>query len=280
MTRTSMARVRALLAALVIAVAAAPAAMAHQTPPPDAPQAPAPPPPPPPPPPPQEPPPPPPPDPLWAGSIGAGLAFTSGNTDTSTLNFTVDLSSRPKARNVFKGEALYLRGEKDDELNVNRISIKMRDEYTRAPHVFVYGQLEYLRDTFKDIQYLVAPTVGVGYKVWDKADERILAFDAGVGLKSEKNPYDTVRTSAAITGAERFLRKLSPHATVSQSVAALWTADDFGDALYTLKLGIAATITARSQLKVELADFYKTRPPDVTVQKNDVSVVTAVVYKF
>ena len=63
-------------------------------------------------------------------------------------------------------------------------------------------------------------------------------------------------------------------------MAALWTADDFGDALYTVKLGLAATVTARSQLKVELVDFYKTRPPEQTVRKNDVSVVTAVVYKF
>jgi hypothetical protein len=31
---------------------------------------------------------------------------------------------------------------------------------------------------------------------------------------------------------------------------------------------------------VELVDFYKTRPPDETVLKNDVSVVTALVYKF
>ena len=192
----------------------------------------------------------------------------------------VDLSSRPKARNIFKAEGLYLRGGKDGELNVDRLSVKLRDEYTRAPHMFVYGQVEYLRDTFKDIQYLVAPTVGVGYKVWDTADVRILAFDAGVGFKSEKNPFEPVRTSGAITGAERFLHKLSDHATVTQSIAALWTADDFGDALYTLKLGLAAAITTRSQLTVELADFYKTRPPDVTVRKNDVSVVTAVVYKF
>jgi putative salt-induced outer membrane protein YdiY len=212
--------VRTLAGALAIAGLASTAA-AQQTPPPAAPTAPAPP-----------SPPPPPPDPLWTGSIAAGLAVTSGNADTSTLNVAVDLSSRPKARNVFKAEGLYLRGEKDDELNVDRLSIKIRDEYTRTPHMFVYGQVEYLRDTCKDIQYLVAPTVGVGYKVWDTADVRILAFDAGVGVKSEKNPFESVRTSGAITGSERFQRKLSDHATVTQSVAALWTADDSGDALW------------------------------------------------
>jgi putative salt-induced outer membrane protein YdiY len=205
---------------------------------------------------------------------------TSGNADTSTLNFAVDLSSRPKARNVFKGDALYLRGDRDGELNVNRLSVKVRDEFTPAAQMFVYGQGEYLRDTFKDIQYLVAPTVGIGYKVWDQTDVRVLALDAGAGAKIEKDTLRRTRTDAAITGAERFLRKLSDHATVTQSIAALWTAEDVGDALYTFKLGLAAALTARSQLKVELVDFYKTRPPDDTVRKNDVSVVTAVVYKF
>src|SRR5689334_23797926 len=133
MTRSPTALHRVAAGALALAIVA-PAAAAAQTPP-DAPQtpatAPAPPPP---------PPPPPPPDPLWTGSIGAGLAVTSGNADTSTLNVAVDLSSRPKARNIFKAEGLYLRGDKDGELNVDRLSVKLRDEYTRAPHMFVYGQ--------------------------------------------------------------------------------------------------------------------------------------------
>ena len=102
--------------------------------------------------------------PVWTGSIGLGIAVTSGNTDTSTLNVSVDLSSRADARNVFKGHVLYLRGERDGELNLNRLSLRARDEYTPTPHGYTFGQVEYLRDTFKDVQYLVAPSVGLGYK--------------------------------------------------------------------------------------------------------------------
>lgn len=69
-----------------------------------------------------------PPPPPWAGSIGAGLALTAGNTDTVNINVSFGLTSNPKARNVIKSEGLYLRGETDSELAVDRTALRGRDE--------------------------------------------------------------------------------------------------------------------------------------------------------
>jgi putative salt-induced outer membrane protein YdiY len=231
-------------------------------------------------PPPPPPPSPPPPAPAWSASIGLGFALTSGNADTSTVNLSFDVSSRPKVPNVFKADLLYLRGEENGELSLNRLSIRARDEYTRpGGRGYVFGQLEGLRDTFKDIDYLAAPAVGLGHKVRD-TPALSLFLDAGLGLKVEKNMRRAVRTSGAVTASERFTRHLSEHASITQSLSALWTIDRFDDALYTFKAGLTADLTRRSQIKVEVVDLYKTRPPAVTVEKNDVSLVTSVVYKF
>ena len=216
----------------------------------------------------------------WVASIGLGFALTSGNADTSTLNLSFDVSSRPQAPNVFKADLLYLRGEENGVLNVNRLSLRARDEYTRsAGRTYVFGQIEGLRDTFKNIDYLVAPSIGLGHKVRDTT-ALLLFLDAGFGVKVEKDRDRGVRTSGAITASQRFTRKLSAHASISQSVAGLWTIDRLDDALYTFKAGLTADLTRRSQIKVEVVDLYKTRPPVATVEKNDVSLVTAVVYKF
>ena len=272
---SSRSSLHAVLVAAFVIVAGLRAPVLAQTPPPTSPAAAAQqPPPPPPPPPPPEPPPP-----AWSGSLGAGLAVTSGNTDTSTLNVSFDVASRPKMRHVFKAEALYLRGEEDDELNVDRFGAKARHEYNFRPKVFLFGQLEYLRDPFKDIDYLVAPTAGVGYKVFDTEDLQ-LAFDGGLGMKWEKSTADGSNTDGAVAAGQRFLRKLSKNATFTQSIAALWAMDDFGDALYTFKIGLAAGVTQRLQLKFELVDLYKTKPLEATIEKNDVSIVTAIAYKF
>jgi putative salt-induced outer membrane protein YdiY len=220
------------------------------------------------------------PAPGWLASIGLGFALTSGNADTSTLNLSFDISSRPKTPNVFKADLLYLRGEENGALSLDRLSIRARDEYTRSGgRGYVFGQVEGLRDAFKDIDYLVAPAVGLGHKLRD-TPTLALFLDAGLGLKVEKNMNRTVQSTGAVTASERFNRRLSDHASISQSLAALWTIDRLDDALYTFKAGLTADVTRRSQIKLEVVDLYKSRPPAVTVEKNDVSFVTSVVYKF
>ena len=39
-------------------------------------------------------------------------------------------------------------------------------------------------------------------------------------------------------------------------------------------------MSTRTQLKVELLDTYQNKPPLVTIQKNDVAVLVAIVYKM
>ncbi len=218
--------------------------------------------------------------PAWTASIGIGYSLTSGNADTSTLNVSFDVSSRPKMPNVFKADLLYLRGEENGELSLDRLSLRARDEYTRAAgKTYLFGQIEGLRDTFKDVDYLVAPSFGVGHKLRDTPGVALF-LDAGIGFKLEKDMNRAMTTSGAITASERFNRRLSEHAAITQSLAALWTLDRFDDALYTFKAGLTADLTRRSQVKLEVVDLYKTRPPVATVQKNDVSLVTSLVYKF
>ena len=221
------------------------------------------------------------PRPRWVASVGLGFALTSGNADTSTLNLSFDVSSRPQTPNVFKADLLYLRGEENGELSLNRLSMRARDEYTRAAgRGYVFGQIEGLRDTFKDIDYLVAPSVGLGHKVRD-TPALALFLDAGLGLKVEKNmrPRRCGRRAPS-PPASASCASCPSTPSITQSLAALWTIDRLDDALYTFKAGLTADLTRRSQIKVEVVDLYKTRPPAVTVEKNDVSLVTSLVYKF
>src|SRR3954466_4909587 len=98
-----------------------------------------------------------PPDPgTWEGTAGAGLALTSGNTDTLSFNVAFDATRDPKTRNIMKWTGLYLRGEQNNELTADRLSLAYRDQYALSTRSFAYGQIDYLRDTFKLIDYLVA----------------------------------------------------------------------------------------------------------------------------
>jgi len=221
-----------------------------------------------------------PPDPgTWEGTAGAGLALTSGNSDTLTFNVAFDATRDPKTRNVMKFNGLYLRGEQDSELTADRLSLAYRDQYALTTRSFAYGQIGYLRDTFKLIDYLIAPTGGVGYKVVDTAVTKF-AVDGGVGAVWEKNPDQDVKTDAAITASEKLEHALTATSTLKHATTALWKADDFADGLYVFSIGLGAKITEQLQLSIDLLDTFKNKPPTLDTQKNDVALVTAITAKF
>lgn len=215
---------------------------------------------------------------IWTVAASAGLALTSGNTDTSTVNAAYDIVYDPHTKNVVKSDGLLIRGKTEGELSANRLGLNIRDEYALTRRAFVFGQNQYLRDEFKNIDYLIAPVGGLGYKLFDTARTKV-AVDGGLGGVWEKNPDVDVRASGAVTAGEKLVQTLSPTTTLTQSFGALWKTKDFDDAMYTVGVGLAAAMSTRTQLKVELLSVYKNKPPSPTVKKNDVAVLMAIVYK-
>lgn len=213
----------------------------------------------------------------WRVALGAGLAITGGNSDTSTFNASYDITYDPKTKYIFKSDALLLRGTNNDKLAINRFGMNIRNEYRLRDGFFTYGHVQYLRDEFKQIDYFVAPSGGLGYTVVNSPDGT-LVFDAGVGGVAEKNPGRAVFRSGAVTAGQKLTRNISRTAAVTQSAYALWKTEDFSDALYTFVLGLSASVSTRTQIKIELVDVYKNKP--VTgVKKNDTSVVVSLVFK-
>ena len=216
---------------------------------------------------------------IWTVAASAGLALTHGNKDSSTVNAAYDLTYDPQTRNVVKSDALFIRGKTEGELNASRLGANVRDEYKLRDGLFVFAQNQFLQDEFKNIDYLVAPTGGVGVKLFDTMQTK-LSVDAGAGAVWEKNPGFDVRSSGAVTASEKLSQTLTATTTLTQSIAALWKTKDWDDALYTFGVGVAVTISTHTQLKVEVLDTYKNLPPLPTIQKNDVAMLMTFVYKM
>jgi putative salt-induced outer membrane protein YdiY len=227
----------------------------------------------------QTPPPPPPPPPGWAGSAGAGLALTQGNSDTSTVNAAYELKRDYGGPVVLKSNGLLVWGKAEGTLTSDRLGLDARVERKLSTRTSVFGQTQYLRDSFKSIDHLFAPTVGVTRTLL-KNDRSELAVDGGVGVVWEKNPGLETDADGAITAGQQLTHKLTSTTELKEKVAALWKMDDFGDALYTFGIGVAASITAQTQLKIEFLDTFKAQPPLPGVQKNDIATLLSFVYKF
>jgi putative salt-induced outer membrane protein YdiY len=221
----------------------------------------------------------PPPPPGWAGSASAGLALTSGNSDTSTVNAAYELKRDAGGPFLFKSAGLLVWGKSDGELNSDRLSLDGRVDRKLGESTTLFAQTQYLRDSFKSIDYLVSPTVGVS-RTLVRNDRTELDVDGGLGLVWEKNPGQDLRGDGAVSGGQQLSHQITATTEFTQKLAALWKMADFGDALYAFGAGIAASLTDRTQLKVEFLDTYKTRPPMPGVGKNDLATLVSFVYKF
>ncbi len=187
----------------------------------------------------------------WSTNIGAGLAITSGNTDTKSLNFSLATKYDPHTRFVFKADALYLRGESGGVTQVDKAT---------------------------DINYLVAPLAGGGYRLI-KSDRENLTVDAAGGAQFE-NDFGVGRSSSgAVKAGENFDFALSKTSKITQKLTGLWKTSDFADALYHFDAGLTSAVTTRSELKLAYTYDYKARPP-LGVKKGDSALFAALLFKF
>jgi len=229
----------------------------------------------------QQPPPPGPPGPPkgLSGSAGFGLSLTQGNSDTLNISATVDSIYDPKTKNVVKWNALFLRGKQNGVLAVNRVSGTIRDEDTVNGQMYVFGQVDTLHDTFKRIDYLLAPPAGIGYKLRNTMRSQ-LTLDAGAGAVIEQDAGVVARGAIALTIDQKLVQQLTDTTTFRETATALLKTNDFSDGLYTFQAGIAAKMSTRFQLAIDFLDTYKHQPLDPGTRPNDVALVTSIVAKY
>ena len=209
----------------------------------------------------------------WSSSVGAGLALTSGNSDTRNVNLNFNTAWDPKTDRRFKADALVLRGESDGETNVDKSSASARYEHTLEQRAFWFGEVTYLRDPFKDIDYLVSPIAGAGLNLI-KNTAKTLTVDGGVGAT-----FDSGQTSGALKAGQSFDWTISPASKLTQKLTGLSKTNDFGDALYHFDAGLTTTIASRAELKIAYLYDYKNQPPP-DVKKGDSALFAALLFKW
>lgn len=216
---------------------------------------------------------------LWTSSVGAGIALTSGNSDTQNINLSFTTLWDPKSNRTFKADALYLLGRNNGEKQVDKATANARYERLFDQRAFWFGELAYLRDPFKEISYLVSPLAGAGIHVIND-ETRKLTFDAAAGAVVESNSSFGSDTSGALKAGQGFDWTISPSSKFTQRVNGLWKVDDFGDALYHFDAGLATTVASRLELKVSYLYDYKNRTPSPDVEKGDSALFAALLVKF
>ena len=223
--------------------------------------------------------PPEPPPPALQGSFSAGLALTSGNTDTSNFNLGFNMVYDPKTHSLFKADAFYLRSANDGVATSDKAAATLRFEYKLAERIYAFAQLGYQRDRFKNVTYLITPMLGGGY-YFLKEKNLELTVDVSVGGAFEKDSGFDGTSSGAFSVGQGFVWKILPTTTFTEKATGLWKTNRTSDCFYHFEMGLAASLVKNFELKIAYLVDFKNEPNPPTLKKTDTALIAAIVYKF
>ena len=218
-----------------------------------------------------------PPEPAWKASVGGGLSVTGGNTNANSYNLSFSVTHDPRLRNIFKAEGLYLRTDQDGQATADKSSASLRDEY-KFGRAYLFGQLAYLRDPLKDLDYLLSPALGAGYRLLERKS-LLLTADASLGAAVERLSGREATSDLALTAAQRLDWQASPSVKLSERASGLWKTNDFADAYYHFEASLTAAVVKRLELKLAFVDDFKNKPASPSLKKNDTALIVALVFK-
>lgn len=220
-----------------------------------------------------------PPPPALQGSFSAGLALTTGNTDTSSFNLGFNMVYDPKTHSLFRADAFYLRSASDGLATTDKAGASLRYEYKLAERIYAFAQLGYQRDRFKNLTYLITPMLGAGYYVV-KEKNLELTVDVSVGGAFEKDSGFDASSNGAFSLGQGFVWKILPTTTFTEKATGLWKMNHTSDCFYHFELGLAASLVKNFELKVAYLVDYKNKVNPPTLKKTDTALIAAIVYKF
>lgn len=170
---------------------------------------------------------------VWKGEAELGLIYTSGNTETDTVNGKAKIGTEyDKWRHA--AEISALKTSDQTGTTAQRYEAKGQSDYKFAEKEYFFGLITYEDDRFSGYDYRATIAVGYGRRVYN-ANAMMLDLEAGPGARRSKITNGNtdndffVRGAAkyawAITTTSKFTEDLTVEsgsdATISKSVTAL-----------------------------------------------------------
>lgn len=212
----------------------------------------------------------------WNGKGELGYVDTSGNTDSTALNFALEVLKNTKHwRYRFGGTALITSkdGDKDNE----RYSAELQGDRKLSEKSYILGVYRYDADKFGAYDPQQSFTVGYGRELM-KTDTHHLKGEIGAGYKKSEERVSGISSSEAIV---RLL--LEDHWQVFETTA--WNnrllVETGSDNTFTLfNTGVTVSMTERLALKVGWEYRHNSTIPPGTADKTDMTTSANLVVNF
>lgn len=211
----------------------------------------------------------------WKNSVEAGLLWTSGNTETQSINVKGATAHESKKwRNEAKLEALNVKGEESRLSEKYLGSAKSSYKYNELSYSFITADGEH--DPFSGFAYQVNSSLGYGYRVVNKATT-MLDLEGGPGYRQTRlRGVDDAEGEGVIRLSGKYVQKLSKTSEFSEEL----TSAIGEDARITKSVtAISAQIVGNMSMKTTLTVKNNSNTPD-GVDATDTETAVTLVYTF
>lgn len=139
----------------------------------------------------------------WKGKGELGFVMSRGNSDATTLNAKVDVSTEYERWKHSLGFAA-LRATTSNVTTANRYELHGQSDYKLSERSYVFGALRYEDDQFSAYDYQATATGGYGYKFVDTAATKFTGELGGGYRRAKLTASGETETGAVARGSLNF----------------------------------------------------------------------------
>lgn len=217
----------------------------------------------------------------WRHLFGAGASFSSGNSDASSLNLSLD-SVRATEMDKWSVTGRALHSRSDDETTAERFGLDTQYDRDLSLRWFGFGKAGYLRDEPSNLESRFSTGGGVGYHFY-RRDENFWDLTTGLGYTRDSYVEPTEIDGAQVSRYGRFEmllgeesnHKFTDTASLKQKLSLYPNLRDSGEYRAEFDTALSVAINSTLSLTAGVTYRYTTQPGD-GLERGDTLFVTGV----
>jgi len=216
----------------------------------------------------------------WSGDISVGFSVAKGNTNTTNLSVSFSAKGKMSKRIEWSNTGFFLLGRVAGQTQAESLGLGSRVNWKYSERFFSYFELQGIRDRFKNLEYRILPSIGVGYIIIDR--EKI-SLSANAGIAEVFTKYldsGLTQTYTGLTVGNRFAWKISETAELSQQLTVNSDMSDWDHYFARFEVNLAATISEGWAIKLTFIDNFDNNPVGIGIKKNDLAFLAGLSKKF
>lgn len=218
----------------------------------------------------------------WYGDADLGFSLTAGNSETTNLGLSFGIYDE-LATALWTISATYILATTQGEETANKLDSQLRYDYTGLGRFFLYGLLYGGFNRQAGLDALVAPSVGVGYTLFETTATKF-SLNTGGAIRSESFQNDSTSTKFSLVGGQDFTLAIDEDTNLTQSFAYVPNTAQFSDYLLSAGLNLTTMFSELLGWTLSLVYDYRNQPfvdaAGEARKKGDLFFLTGLALKF